>query len=152
MHLGSTLSSLFRAQTCPETSGNLHRWGAYTGLGVQGTFGFVSLKFLSPTGALYLSTRLVGLLQYLLWRFFFKVDCDSHSVPLQTMSLPELFANQICYVAVSHVRIFTFSMASSFIFAATAFITDGLFCQWFRAACTKGKRALNSLYGLSLCL
>lgn len=148
MHLGSTLSSLFHAHTCPETSGNLHQWGAYTGLGVQGTFGFVSLKFLSPSGALCLSTRL----QYLLWSFFFKVDCDGHSVPLWTMKLLELLANQIGYIAVSHIRIFTFPMASSLIFAATAFIIDGLFCQWFRAACTKGKRALNSLYGLSLCL
>lgn len=61
--------------------------------------------------------------------FFFKVDCDGHSVPLRTMRLLELLANQICYVAVSHIRIFTFPMASNLVFAATVFIIDGLFCQ-----------------------
>jgi len=65
------------------------------GLGIEVRFGFVSVKYLSPSDALCLPTRF-QLLQDLLWRLFSKkVDFDGHVLPLRTVSLFELTTNHI---------------------------------------------------------
>lgn len=70
------------------------------------------------------------LLQDLLWRIFFNVNCDILAVLLGTVNLFRLFANQICYVAVLYSGISSSSVALCSTFAAVAFIL-----VYFRSDC-----------------
>lgn len=90
-------------------------------VGIQGSSGFLSLKFPSPGGALCLSTRFSVAAGFTVDNFF-KVNCDIHAVLLGTAYLFRLFANQVCYAAVFYSGISCSFVALCSTFAAVALI------------------------------